>query len=1177
MIYTFYSYKGGVGRSMALANVGELFYQSGLNVLLIDWDLEAPGLERFFAIDAEEIAKHPGVMDMLLSYKHQMTQEWPVEAGQFPFKKPCDLTIDLHPNSSRGRLRLLTAGQRDKANFTRYANAVLTFDWKDLYDNWEGEAYFEWLRQQFLGMADVVLIDSRTGITEMGGVCTYQFADVVVMFCGTSRQNLEGTIQMVTELKSPTVEKARGRPLDVIVVPARVDKESGVGDEFKRDFLRNFAQYTPRIFERDSDYFWQLTIPYATVCAYREMIVAPESSVGSEDVYKAFARLTSAIARLAPEGSQIREAIPEARITIGGVSTIGTVVGGTNLVVAGEVLGEVDIRPGGTHQSTSGLRQATIAYFQALIDRHLYLNMKGMGVADRVPLRLPLLEVYVPLKARLGLPEGETWRRELRLAGRRLSGPEDGVPELRLGEPVALLDLLQKHDGLIILGDPGAGKTTFLKFLALKLALGDGATLGLGERLPVLVPLSAYANALSARDVSLNEFIAQYFHDLGADLPLAQMLNAALDAGTALVLLDGLDEVKDLGLRHMMLERVTDFYAFRRRKGNKFVFTSRVVGYRDMRPTADGLAECTLVDFEDEEIAAFVERWTATLERQAQGDTAIAAADAARERWDLLDAIQRNPSVRRLAANPLLLTILALMKRQGVTLPERRVELYDQYVTTLLSTWNRARGLGRPPSRDLDVVQTIRVLAPLALWMHEVDPGVGLVKREDLRRKLTTIYAERGEHHPEQAARQFLDDVGEQAGLLLERGPGEYGFIHLAFEEYLAAVAIALEGQGEYRPIMDRIASHVGDLAWREVALLAVGYVGIRQQVPRLAGSVVEALTSEQPGAPGEAVVLAGEAVLDASPDGVPPVSKTKVVAALVPTMQTATVPATLRRRAGLLLGRLGWLPPDLEEFVEVPGGEFLYGDDKQKRRIPYRYWIGKYPVTNAEYMRFIADKGYDREALWSADGWRWRTGSYDTAATDETYKGWLARRPPELRNRPVWWENQDIANPIFPVVGVTWFEAEAYANWLNTRPTQLRLGAAMPQGYCVRLATEAEWEHAARGADGRQYPWGEIFDPIHCNTDESDTERKYGLGPTAVCTYPSGVSACGAWDMSGNVWEWTCSAWSNDSPEYVLRGGSWGSNRGDARCAIRFGGGPDLFIINIGFRVVVSLLPTGS
>lgn len=236
-----------------------------------------------------------------------------------------------------------------------------------------------------------------------------------------------------------------------------------------------------------------------------------------------------------------------------------------------------------------------------------------------------------------------------------------------------------------------------------------------------------------------------------------------------------------------MVDRVVDFYTFQRRAGNKFVLTSRVVGYGEVRPAAEGLAECTLVDFDAEEIKTFATQWTTTIERAARGVTEVAAQEAEREKDELLQDIGRNEGVRRLAANPLLLTILALMKRQGVTLPERRVELYDQYVRTLLGSWNRARGLGRPPTRDLDVVETVRILAPLALWMHQVSPGAGLVKQGELRRKLVEIYRQQGDVDPERASRRFLRDVREYASLLLERGPGQYGFIHLTFEEYLAA------------------------------------------------------------------------------------------------------------------------------------------------------------------------------------------------------------------------------------------------------------------------------------------------------------------------------------------------------------------------------------------------------
>ena len=282
------------------------------------------------------------------------------------------------------------------------------------------------------------------------------------------------------------------------------------------------------------------------------------------------------------------------------------------------------------------------------------------------------------------------------------------------------------------------------------------------------------------------------------------MLEEALAQGGALLLLDGLDEVRNLQHRRIVIDRVVNFFNYQRERGNKFILTSRIVGYREVRPPAtDGLAECTLVDFDTEEIALFVEKWTAAIERAAQGETSIAQAEAEREKTELLEAVARNQGVRRLASNPLLLTILALMKRQGVSLPERRVELYEQYVRVLLKHWNLARGLDRPPARDLDVVETVRVLAPLALWMHETSPGVGLVKREELRRQLAAIYEARGHAQPEKATQQFLLDARDYAGLLVERGHGTYGFIHLTFQEYLAAVAIGQLGQRSVTPIVE--------------------------------------------------------------------------------------------------------------------------------------------------------------------------------------------------------------------------------------------------------------------------------------------------------------------------------------------------------------------------------------
>ena len=251
------------------------------------------------------------------------------------------------------------------------------------------------------------------------------------------------------------------------------------------------------------------------------------------------------------------------------------------------------------------------------------------------------------------------------------------------------------------------------------------------------------------------------------------------------------------------------------------------------------------------------------------------------------------------------LTLFSVASPSSV--PQCFRELYDQYVRALFSTWNRARGLGRPPARDLDVVETVRILAPLALWMHTVSPTLGLVKRGDLQRALERIYRERGEEDPERAARRFLADVREYAGLLLERGAGQYGFIHLTFEEYLAAAGIARLGQRDIAPIVDILAEHVGEPAWREVSLLTIGYLGIVQQWDEVAGDVVEALLARAPGEPGRAVVLAGDAVVDSWPGGVTAACKETVVKALLRTMRDGErVEAAVRAAAGRTLAKLG-------------------------------------------------------------------------------------------------------------------------------------------------------------------------------------------------------------------------------------------------------------------------------
>jgi len=785
--------------------------------------------------------------------------------------------------------------------------------------------------------------------------------------------------------------------------------------------------------------------------------------------------------------------------------------------------------------SADAEEQAVHDYLAFLYTRYKYLDFKGMGMSDRVPLQLPVAEMYVPLKARIELPDGDTWSQELRLAGRKMTKEEaENIGERQSG-PQPVLDLLTRHAGLVVLGDPGAGKTTFLKYLTVLLALDRGAEVGLDRRLPVLVPLSAYATALAQQDVALQAFMGDYYRSRGIDLPLDKLIEQALASGQALIMLDGLDEVQQLAQRALVVQRVEEFFDFQRKRGNKFIITSRIVGYRSVRPAAEDLKECTLVDFDDDDILLFLEKWTQALEQAAKGASTVTQLAAAEEKAELLFALERNPGVRQLAANPLLLTILALMKRQGVLLPERRVQLYDQYVQTLLRHWNLSRGLDRRAARDLDVLETTRVLAPLALWMQETSPGAGLVKGEALRRKLEAIYAERHVDDPEAAARQLLSDARDHASLLLERGAGEFGFIHLTFQEYLAAIAVTQRGQGGFEPVVDILAEHIDDARWREVSLLTIGQIGIIQRWDEAASDVLLRLMERKPGEAGVAVVLAGEAVLDTWPGGVTQRCRNAVEKALLATMTDSdNVKPVMRARAGSILGALGD-PRDLDEMVTVPGGTFIMGgewnaDEKPRHEVHVDgFRIGKYPVTNGQYAQFVAATGH------------------------EPPQHWRAKTPP----RDIW--NHQVIN-------VSWYDACAFCDWLSE-----------VRGEKVRLPTEAEWEKAARGTDGREYPWGKDANPNKANYRDS----KIG-GVSPVGCFPNGQSPYGCLDMAGNVWEWTGSLYKSypyqpdDGREdptgdgaRTLRGGSWLYNVDYVRCAARFINLPRYRLDYVGFRVL--------
>jgi len=223
----------------------------------------------------------------------------------------------------------------------------------------------------------------------------------------------------------------------------------------------------------------------------------------------------------------------------------------------------------------------------------------------------------------------------------------------------------------------------------------------------------------------------------------------------------------------------------------------------------------------------------------------------------------------------------------------------------------------------------------------------------------------------------------------------------------------------------------------------------------------------------------------------------------------------------------------DGKEMVYVPPGPFI-GEKENLKILNFKesFFIDRHPVTNSDYDRFIKAGGYNDKKYWSDEGWKYIK---DNRYTD-----------------PRFWRNAEWNKQNYPVVGVSWYEADAYARWAKKQ-----------------LPTEAMWEKAARGIDGRLYPWGdELPDVGRCNFG-----NKIGK-TTPVNKYESGLSPYGAYDMAGNVWEW-CEDW-YDMPNVrrVLRGGCYRNDKVGIRSSWRGRGYPGARRNNVGgFRCARTVL----
>lgn len=267
-IVTFYSYKGGTGRSMMLANVAWILASNGQRVLTVDWDLEAPGLHRYFQpfLRDENLLGSDGIIDFVSEFTTAARGAHGEGQDDDWFDLYADLAqyaVPLDWDFEGGRLDHVGAGRQGAS----YSLRVSSFDWTEFYDDFGGGAFLSRMREHLKGRYDYVLIDSRTGLADTSGICTVQMPDALVVCFTLNNQSVNGAAEV-----AESVRQQRGESLRMLSVPMRVDNSEKIKLDLRREAaLERFAASadTPALLERQ----WaEVEVGYQPFYAYEEVL-----------------------------------------------------------------------------------------------------------------------------------------------------------------------------------------------------------------------------------------------------------------------------------------------------------------------------------------------------------------------------------------------------------------------------------------------------------------------------------------------------------------------------------------------------------------------------------------------------------------------------------------------------------------------------------------------------------------------------------------------------------------------------------------------------------------------------------------------------------------------------------------------------------------------------------------
>ncbi|GHD87180.1 hypothetical protein GCM10010508_18290 [Streptomyces naganishii JCM 4654] len=292
-IVTFYSYKGGTGRTMALANVCWILAANGKRVLAMDWDLEAPGLHRFFHpfFDRAVLDATTGVIDMMGDYVWAVTDGRPhTGPWHLPYARirPHAVSVEWDfPDG--GSLDLVSAGRRSSS----YSAQVTAFDWDNFYERLGGGQFLDAMRADMRRHYDYVLLDSRTGLSDTADICTAHLPDVLVDCFTFSDQSIDGAAAVAREIR----ERYGDRGIRILPVPMRIDEGERERADAGRALARMRFDGLPDVPASCADAYWaSVEIPYRPYYAYEETLAVFGDQAGTPaSLLSAFERLTALI------------------------------------------------------------------------------------------------------------------------------------------------------------------------------------------------------------------------------------------------------------------------------------------------------------------------------------------------------------------------------------------------------------------------------------------------------------------------------------------------------------------------------------------------------------------------------------------------------------------------------------------------------------------------------------------------------------------------------------------------------------------------------------------------------------------------------------------------------------------------------------------------------------------